>query len=544
MDPVNDRELLCRYVENGDEQAFAEVVRRHVNLVYSTARRLAAGDTHLAEDASQQVFATLAQRARFLCGHATLAGWLHITTRNIVCKAIRRENRRRVREQELVAMQNNFTELEIHWDKLQPVLDEAVNSLGGKERDVLVLRYFEGQSHREIGHTIGLNEDAARKRVERALEKLRIYFTRRGIIVSSGLLAEAIGANSTQAAPAGLVDAVTVSALASTTGGSGLIYFLLKPFLIMTTTTKTILAAAVVILAVASYNYAIHATGSAPAKTADQAAGPNPASSAKAQVVMPVMAPAPATPVIAGKVSSAASASTIPSSNPAPAASTIPANLDPNMKDAMAMMQPMKALYGEIYASLMQTNDPDTALQKLQELQPQIDVLNAKVKGTPLENIVAAPLAQLTAVKTALQHGDIAGAQKIIGSLNKIGQNVQNNVEQTAGVSIDQAAQQSQPVLPNTPLVGIGVRLGSDQASRMPLIDGVLPNTPAAQAGLTSGLIVQKIDGVSTAGKSLAECVALIRGAAGTTVQLELLDPQKNEPKTVVLTRQSFTTEN
>ncbi len=95
MEPENDCDFLRRYVDAGDEQAFAEVVRRHMDLVYSTARRLAAGDRHLAEDVSQQTFTALAQQARFLVTHATLAGWLHTTSRNLACKAIRQKCRRR-----------------------------------------------------------------------------------------------------------------------------------------------------------------------------------------------------------------------------------------------------------------------------------------------------------------------------------------------------------------------------------------------------------------------------------------------------------------
>ena len=178
MDTVNDGELLRRHVEQGDEGAFAEVVQRHVNLVYATAKRLANGDAHLAEDISQQVFTALARNARRLADHPTLAGWLHTATRHLVYKAIRTENRRRAREQELYTMQNIAAKPEVQWEKLQPVLDAAVAKLGDDERNAVLLRYFEDKSFREVGECIGLNEEAARKRVDRAVDKLRAHFSR------------------------------------------------------------------------------------------------------------------------------------------------------------------------------------------------------------------------------------------------------------------------------------------------------------------------------------------------------------------------------
>lgn len=214
MHNATDCELLRKYVEKGDEAAFAEVVRSHVDLVYSAALRLVGGDAQLAQDASQQVFTELARQARSLSRHATLVGWLHTTTRYVSSKAIRSERRRRTREQESFAMQNTPAMPEVNWEQLQPVLDEAVGSLPVDDRDVLLLRFFEGKSHRDIGTTIGVTEEAARKRIDRALEKLRGYFFRHGVTATSALLATAISANSVHAAPMGLAERTTETSLA------------------------------------------------------------------------------------------------------------------------------------------------------------------------------------------------------------------------------------------------------------------------------------------------------------------------------------------
>jgi CubicO group peptidase (beta-lactamase class C family) len=91
-------------------------------------------------------------------------------------------------------------------------------------------------------------------------------------------------------------------------------------------------------------------------------------------------------------------------------------------------------------------------------------------------------------------------------------------------------------------MIGIGTALDLDQPTQTLRITKVLSNSPAAQAGLSAGLLIQKINDVSTTGKSLAECVDLIRGPAGTKVRLEVLNPERNETKTVELTRAKFAT--
>jgi len=198
-----DAELLREYAEQGSEAAFAEIVRRYVNLVYATSLRLANNDTALAEDVVQSVFTDLARKVEELRSHSTLAGWLHTSAYYATAKAIRGEQRRRRREQEASTMNETMTaETNDCWMQLSPVLDEAVNRLSEIERDAVLLRFFQEKSYREVGATLGVSEDAARMRVERGLEKLRSQFARRGVVATATLLTATLGAKAaTQMAP-------------------------------------------------------------------------------------------------------------------------------------------------------------------------------------------------------------------------------------------------------------------------------------------------------------------------------------------------------
>ncbi len=224
---TSDRELLIIYAENKGEEAFAELVRRHLNLVYSTALRRVNGDGALAQDVAQTVFADLARKAEALAGRSVLTGWLYTSTHFAATKAVRTENRRRAREQEAHTMQELFREPPSgpDWDKLRPVLDEAMHELKEADREAVLLRFFEKRPLIEVGARLGLSENAARMRVERALEKLRGHLARRGVTTAAAMSA-VISANAVQMAPAGLAATLTTASLAGTATGTGTLAWL------------------------------------------------------------------------------------------------------------------------------------------------------------------------------------------------------------------------------------------------------------------------------------------------------------------------------
>jgi RNA polymerase sigma factor (sigma-70 family) len=239
---------MCEYAEQRSDAAFAELVRRHVDLVYSAALRMVC-EAHTAEDVTQAVFLALSQNAAQLRGHPVLSGWLHCTARNLAAKSVRSDVRRRAREQEAAAMQQLLSaQSDAPWDKIAPHLDAALGELQAAERDALMLRYFEKKSAPEIAGILGISDEAAQKRVSRAVERLRDFFAKRGVAVGASGLAVLVTANAVQAAPTGL--AVTISAAASA-GATACTATLIAATgtIAMTTLQKTLIAATIAVLA-------------------------------------------------------------------------------------------------------------------------------------------------------------------------------------------------------------------------------------------------------------------------------------------------------
>jgi RNA polymerase sigma factor (sigma-70 family) len=227
MHERDDITLLREFAATESEAAFATLVQRHVNLVHSVALR-STGSSHAAQEISQAVFIILARKANSWPQHAVLSGWLYQTTRLTSANFLRGEIRRQKREQEAY-MQSTLNESEPEaWRQVAPLLDDALDKLGERDRNAIVLRFFENKNLRDVGAGLGVNEDAAKMRVTRAVEKLRKLFLKRGVALSAVAITGAVAANSVQAAPLALAKSVTAVAMMKGVAASGSTLTLIK----------------------------------------------------------------------------------------------------------------------------------------------------------------------------------------------------------------------------------------------------------------------------------------------------------------------------
>jgi RNA polymerase sigma factor (sigma-70 family) len=210
---IEDAQLLQEYAQ-GSEPAFRELVDRYVGLVYSAALRHLP-DPQLAEDVVQTVFIAFARKARALPSNVILGGWLYRHTCFVASQARRTEYRRQAREQQAATMNHPTPDDQPDWERLAPLLDEAMQSLAAADRDAVVLRYFQRWELRRVAEALGTGEDAVRKRIGRALDKLRAFFAHRGVTLSAAALASLLSAHAVAAVPAGLAAATAAGALAA-----------------------------------------------------------------------------------------------------------------------------------------------------------------------------------------------------------------------------------------------------------------------------------------------------------------------------------------
>ena len=250
MQTKSDAQLLREYVTCGVDVAFTELVQRHTNLVYSAALRQV-GSPEAAAEIAQNVFLGLARGAQALMPRlseeASLAGWLCRSTRNLSLNFRRDEFRRQSRQRKVMEQLVTTSEDAPDWERLCGVLDDAMSQLNEADYDLLVLRFYKSLDFRGVGVAMGLSDDAAQKRVSRALEKLRQVLSRRGIRTSAAALSLVIAANAVQAAPAGLAVTISSAALAGAAPTSTIIAA--TKAIAMTTLQKSIFTATVAVLA-------------------------------------------------------------------------------------------------------------------------------------------------------------------------------------------------------------------------------------------------------------------------------------------------------
>src|ERR1022692_517659 len=246
MHEKSDVQLLREYAEQANEAAFREIVNRHAGLVYSSALRQVTSPD-LARDVAQSVFTDLARKATSLAGtlteNSSLLGWLYRSTRFTALNQLRDDRRRLARERQVMQHIDPASEIAPDWDQVQPVLDEAMADLSDEDRDALLLRFFKNHDFRAIGTTLGVSDDAAQKRVSRALERLRAHLTNRGVTTTAVALSAELSVNAVPLAPAGLAAALSTNALAGTTLANIAIATTIKT-IAMTTLQKTLIAAA------------------------------------------------------------------------------------------------------------------------------------------------------------------------------------------------------------------------------------------------------------------------------------------------------------
>jgi RNA polymerase sigma factor (sigma-70 family) len=244
MHEKSDTELLREYTGQGHEDSFREIVVRHTDLVYSSALRQVASPD-LARDVAQSVFTDLARKAQSIAGtldeNASLLGWLFRSARFAALNQLRDDRRRQLRDRHAMEYFNPASETALEWDQVRPVLDEAMADLGDEDREALLLRFFKSHDFRAIGQSLGVSDDAAQKRVSRALERLRAHLTGRGITATTLALSTALSANAVTIAPVGLAGTLSSTALAATT------FATITKAIAMTTLQKTLIVTTIVL---------------------------------------------------------------------------------------------------------------------------------------------------------------------------------------------------------------------------------------------------------------------------------------------------------
>ncbi len=222
---ISDADLLQRFATAGSDasgdtahEAFAQLVDRHLDMVYRVAVRELGGNASLAEDVAQAVFMVLAAKARTLLKVRSLAGWLHHVTRCAAVDARRRESRRNHHERGAAIENgrriNGHARLDLPPAESESPLDAALSRLTSADREALVLRFFQDASFAQIGIALSTTADGARQRTRRALGRLKKMLAREGSLAPLAVLLNAHSG----AAPAGLASHITQQFLSHAAG--------------------------------------------------------------------------------------------------------------------------------------------------------------------------------------------------------------------------------------------------------------------------------------------------------------------------------------
>ena len=496
MQERDDNALLAEYVEHDSQEAFAALVARHVNKVYSVALRHTR-NPHSAEEITQAVFVILAQKSRKLGKKVILSGWLYQTARWTAVTFIRSEIRRTHRGQE-ASMQtaSNENESEL-WKQIAPELDAAMAGLSEADRHAIVLRFFDGKSMKEVSAALGASEDAVKMRVSRAIEKLQKYFSKRGINSTAGTIAGAISANSVQVAPAMLAKTATAMALAKGATAS--------------TSTLAFMNEATKWMAWANAKMAV-AIGAAIVLVAGTAT------------------------LIAQREQSAEAQVDLPKSSwkfagfGSPEATTETAMWATRQLKGTVLLEALSPDCQEDFQEYVTQNKPGMTvesflLQRWTLMQQGFTDIRFKQKEIFAPNEVLV----LLSASGGNQAGDIWLKFKKFGDDWKFDDFDPQGPNGRTGLDH-----------PNAQYGGIGIAVDLDPTTHAPRITKVLPALALSQTNLVPGLILQKINGTPTAGKSLSQCVFLTRGRVGTEVVLELFDPGSKQTNVVETTRARF----
>lgn len=248
-------ELLDRYTKERAESAFAELVKGHIDLVYSTALRHVRSP-HLAQEVAQSVFIDLARQCGQIKAGTPLVAWLHLVARRTAMDMLRKESRRRSYERsaaDIMSICTDESDSSPSWKEIEPLIDQAVESLKPIDRAAVLLRFFEDKSFQDVAAIIGSTDDAAQKRVSRALEQLRQFLTRRGVVLTAAGLSSRLETNAIHAAPTSL--APTISLAVSASKASALIHLISPIREIAMTTAQKLLAGTIFTAAVAGGIY-------------------------------------------------------------------------------------------------------------------------------------------------------------------------------------------------------------------------------------------------------------------------------------------------